>query len=103
VTAVRRAGPVVRPSPELAEKKIGLERFLFERVYRHPEVLARRADAQGALRQMFRVLVDAPDRLPAKFQRLAATEGVPRAVGDYLGGMTDRFALDEHRRLVSSA
>jgi dGTPase len=103
VAAVRRAGPVVRPSAELAEKKIGLERFLFERVYRHPEVLARRADAQGALRQMFRVLVDAPDRLPAKFQRLAATEGAPRAVGDYLAGMTDRFALDEQRRLVSSA
>jgi dGTPase len=103
VAAVRRAGPVVRPSPELAEKKIGLERFLFERVYRHPEVLARRADAQAALRQMYNVLVEAPGRLPVKFQRLAATDGVPRAVGDYLAGMTDRFALDEHRRLVASA
>jgi dGTPase len=65
-------------------------------------VLARRGQAQQALREMFAALVRAPGNLPAKFRRLAATEGVPRAAGDYLAGMTDRFALDEHRRLTAS-
>jgi len=102
VEAVRQAGILVRPSPELAEKKIGLERFLFNRVYRHPQVLDRRADAQSALRRMFHVLMGDAARLPPKFQRLAEQEGLPRAVGDYLAGMTDRFALDEHDRLVAS-
>jgi dGTPase len=102
VETVRQAGILVRPSPELAEKKIGLERFLFDRVYRHPQVLARRADAQSALRQMFHGLASDAGRLPPKFQRLAEHEGLPRAVGDYLAGMTDRFALDEHERLATS-
>jgi dGTPase len=101
VAAVRSAGMVVRPSAELAEKKLGLERFLFDRVYRHPRVLAGRGDAQHALRQMFALLVSDASRLPAKFRRLAECDGLPRAVGDYLAGMTDRFALEEHGRLVT--
>lgn len=102
VAAVRKAGVVVKPSAELAEQKIGLERFLFERVYRHSKVLARRGEAQQALRELFDVLSSDVDLLPSKFQRLAARDGLPRAVGDYLAGMTDRFALEEHARLFAS-
>jgi dGTPase len=100
VAAARRLGVIVRPSAELAQQKPGLERFLFEHVYRHPEVLARRRDAQQALRQMYAALVRDPANLPAKFLRLAEQDGLPRAVGDYLAGMTDRFALEEQRRLL---
>jgi dGTPase len=102
VAAVRRAGRIVKPSVELAQKKIGLERFLFDRVYRHPDVLARRGEAQQALREMFDLLAGDGGLLPAKFQRIAAKDGLPRAVGDYLAGMTDRFALEEHARLVAN-
>ena len=84
----------------MAEKKSGLEAFLFERVYRHPEVLAKRAAAQQALRESFHALVSEPERLPLKFRRLADRDGVHRAVADYLAGMTDRFAFQEHRRLM---
>ena len=97
---VRRAPLIARPSPELAARKFRLEQFLFERVYRHPDVLSKRRDAQRALRDMYAVLVERPDRLPAKFRRFAAADGVHRAVADYLAGMTDRFALEEHRRLT---
>ena len=100
VNAVRNAPSIVRPSNMLAEKKAILERFLFDNVYRHPVVLEKRVPAQQALRDSFDVLVNAPEKLPNKFQRLAETEGLPRAVGDYLAGMTDRFALEEFRRLV---
>jgi dGTPase len=97
---VRCSPPVVLPSKSLLEKKLNLERFLFDKVYRHPRVLAEREPAQRALREMFNLLANEPEKLPAKFRRIADSEGIPRAVGDYLAGMTDRFALDEHRRLT---
>jgi dGTPase len=101
VADVRSMPTLVNPSPEVAEKKLGLERFLFDRVYRHPDVLAKRHHAQQALRESFQWLVNEPDRLPAKFRRLAERDGVHRAVGDYLAGMTDRYAIEQHKRLAS--
>jgi len=100
VEAVRRSAPNVSTARKLLEKKINLEQFLFDKVYRHPRVLAEREPAQRALREMFTLLVKEPEKLPAKFRRLAEGEGVPRATGDYLAGMTDRFAMDEHQRLT---
>jgi dGTPase len=101
VADVRRLPLVAAPSTELAEKKRGLECFLWNEVYRHPKVVARRGVAQQALREMFDLYVAAPDRLPPRFQQRAAVDGGPRAVADYLAGMTDRFAWDEHRRLTA--
>jgi dGTPase len=100
VEDVRRSAVLVIPSIELFEKKQNLERFLFDKVYRHPRVVAEREPAQRAVREMFELLTNEPEKLPPKFRRLAETEGILRATGDYLAGMTDRFALDEHQRLV---
>jgi dGTPase len=100
VADVRAAPVIVRSSLELAEKKAGLERFLFDSVYHHPTVLAERKKAQQVLREMFTALTADSSLLPAKFLRIADADGVPRAVGDYLGGMTDRFAFEQHRKLV---
>jgi dGTPase len=97
---VRQAPLTILPTAALAEKKLNLERFLFDKVYRHPGVLEQRLIAQQALRETFNVLVNEPKNLPLKFQRLAEHEGIPRSTGDYLAGMTDRYAFDEHRRLV---
>ncbi len=101
VADVRRASGLVTPSPEIADLKQGLERFLFKSVYRHRQVEATRDAARRALREMFDRLVHHPDRLPAKFRARASTDGVARAVADYLAGMTDRYALEEHRRLTA--
>ena len=84
----------------MLEKKIELEQFLFDKVYRHPGMLAKRGQAQVALRESFRALAAKLELLPAKFRRLAEREGTARAVGDYLAGMTDRFAFEEHKRLI---
>ena len=56
VPDVRTAPVMIGPSAELAEKKANLERFLFDKVYRHPAVLAKRQPAQQALRDTFDVL-----------------------------------------------
>jgi dGTPase len=102
VADVRRATVIVRPSQALSGKKIELEEFLFDKVYRHPGVVAKRCNAQQALRESFAALLADPQKLPAKFRRLAKQEGIRRAAADYLSGMTDRFAFEEHKRLIGS-
>jgi dGTPase len=49
---------------------------------------------------MFAAIIADRGRLPAKFSGIAVKEGLPRATADYLAGMTDRFALEEHDRLI---
>ncbi|MCC7475255.1 MAG: deoxyguanosinetriphosphate triphosphohydrolase [Pirellulales bacterium] len=96
---VHQAPPLVTSSPELSDKKSVLEHFLLQNVYRHPTLLAKRRPAQHRLMELFDRFLKEPSLLPVKFQQLAETEGLPRTVADYLAGMTDRFAFDEHRRL----
>ncbi len=102
--AAARARPscLVDLSSQMAEQKKELQRLLFERVYRHPFVLEQRFKAGEALRAMFRRITENQELLPAKFAAVAAQDGLPRAAADYLAGMTDRFALDEHVRLSQS-
>jgi dGTPase len=100
VEDVRRSPIVVRASSELLAKKASLEQFLFKAVYHHPDVMAKRRHAQQLLGEMFAIFLNRVEVLPSKFRRIAEAEGNARAVADYLAGMTDRFAFEEHRRLV---
>ena len=97
--AVRQTEIVVAVSSELAEQKADLERFLRERVYRHPDVLTHRREAQSMLAAMFAGYRDNPQLLPRRFQGRAEQAGLARTVGDYLAGMTDRYARREFERL----
>jgi dGTPase len=101
VADVRQSPILVRASSGLSAKKAELEIFLFKSVYHHFAVLAKRQQAQRALRESFDILTKNASLLPAKFLRIAELEGVPRAAADYLAGMTDHFAMAEHRRLTS--
>jgi dGTPase len=110
--------PLVGFSPELAGLKEGLERFLRDRVYRHHRVLRMTANGKRILSALFAEYVKSPELLPERHlrrwagadavagpptgPRLPARTAVPaleRVVGDYLAGMTDRFAQQEYRRL----
>ncbi len=99
VEAVRHAPTLVRHSRELTALKAELESLLSERVYRHPQVLEMRAKVQAQLEEMFHGYVDRPELLPDGFRARISNTGLQRTVGDYLAGMTDRFALREHARL----
>jgi dGTPase len=101
VADVRRAESIVGVNPELAELKRQLEKFLYDRVYRHPEVLRLRSQAQTMLAEMFAGYVARGELLPSSFQQRAARVGLRRSVGDYLAGMTDRFAQQEYGRLFA--
>ena len=88
---------LVIASPTIAAQKEELEKFLHDRVYRHPNVLAERAVAERAVRELFWRYSKAPQSLPPKFQSRIAEDGVSRSVCDYLANMTDRFALGQYR------
>ncbi len=98
--SVREIGMQLLMSTELESEKQELEAFLFENVYRHPKLLDMRQRAATRVKQMFKLLVAYPERLPPRFQQLAAKHGEERSVGQYLAGMTDRFCDETYIQLV---
>jgi dGTPase len=103
---VRRAGrALVGLSPALRQADRDLKAFLFAHMYRHPEVKRVREKADAIVRRLFRAYVDDPTAMPADWAAKAdeGDGGRARAVADYIAGMTDRFALNEYRRLFDPA
>jgi dGTPase len=90
---------VVGFSSEVADKNRQLKRFLLENLYRHYKVERMRVKAERYLVQLFSVYIAHPTLLPRKYQLKMEREGRERVVCDYIAGMTDRFALDEFKRL----
>jgi dGTPase len=97
--------PVVIFSDEMRRHATALKAFLFERMYRHYRVNRMSLKAHRVVRELFQAFFAEPDCLPGEWRLLAAGPGAAqtaRIVADYLAGMTDRFALDEHRRLFDT-
>ena len=81
-----------------------LRQFLFERMYRHYRVNRTRSQARRLLGEMFQLFMAEPATLPPEWSGKAGTAGEAkraRAVCDYIAGMTDRYAIEEHRKLFS--
>jgi dGTPase len=103
VQDVRDAGRcLVNFSAPMAAAEREVKVFLFARVYRHEDVLAMRKLVSGIVRDLFARFMAEPEAMPrpwnAELGGLDET-GLARRVCDYIAGMTDRFAIDEHRRL----
>lgn len=100
VDDVRAAATLlVACSPELAPLKAGLEQFLHARVYQHHRVQHMKQRGQRILKALFDEFCTHPELLPDHFTRRYKDDPLPRVVGDYLAGMTDRFAQQEYLRL----
>jgi dGTPase len=76
-----------------------LKQYLQRELYRHPRIQETKQYFARVLRELFTAYTAAPAELPDRYRRRADGDGVARAVCDYIAGMTDRFALQEHRRL----
>ena len=76
-----------------------LKRHLFEHFYMHPRVCRRSGRAERVLGDLFRAFRKDSRRLPETVRARFEGDGEPRAIADYIAGMTDRFALAEHARL----
>ena len=102
--AVRRAkSKVVSFSPAIAEANQVIKDFLNARMYRHWRVNRMTTKARVVAGELFRLLHDDTSLLPDDWRARAGEGGTQRAagvVGDYIAGMTDRYAMDEHRRLT---
>jgi len=105
VEQVRLLGrPVVAFSGEMRAHDRALKRFLFERMYRHYRVNRMSSKARRVVRDLFQLFLAEPECLPGEWRALPRDDQseTARIVADYLAGMTDRFALDEHRRLFDT-
>lgn len=101
-----REKPLMAYSEPVAERSRALKKFLFDNLYRHHRVYRMTVKAQRVVRELFTALYEDPRLLPPDFQAEArrmeaesGDSGRARAVADYVAGMTDRYALDEHERL----
>ena len=86
----------------MTENLARLRAFLHERMYRHWRVMRTRSQARRILAQMFELFVAEPELLPPEWQtRLGGLAETQRArlICDYIAGMTDWFAIEEHKRL----
>jgi dGTPase len=99
---IRRLGrPVIRfADPTFAELK-EIRAFLYVRMYRHWAVQRMRRKARMVVEELFATFFEAPELMPHDWNACVALEATGRArvVSDYIAGMTDRYALQEHRRV----
>jgi dGTPase len=108
VAAVRGlADPVASLSRDALVAAGAVKAFLFGRLYRHPRLVATRAQAHAIVGDLARCFLDHPERLPTPWALRGAPSacgmaGRARLVSDYIAGMTDRHALREHRRLFDA-
>ena len=102
VESVRSApGPLVRFSPEMASQRRELQDLLKREVYRNYRVVRMASKARRFVEDLFGEYVGHPEALPPYFQRWTEEVGLHRGVCDYIAGMTDRYAQDEHRKLFN--
>ncbi|MEO0913787.1 MAG: deoxyguanosinetriphosphate triphosphohydrolase, partial [Pseudomonadota bacterium] len=104
VADIRGLGrPVVRFSDAMFAELKEIRTFLFARMYRHPQVAKMREKSDRIVRDLFAAFMDDVGLLPGEWEAAAkACTEVDRArmVADYVAGMTDRFAIDLHRKLT---
>ena len=105
-----RSEPLMRFSDEVRAEHLELKRYLREHLYRHYRVLRMTNKARKVIHELFAIMLEDVALMPTEHQgaarRLEAEggrAGRARAVADYIAGMTDRFAILEHRRLFNPA
>jgi dGTPase len=92
-------------APAVTEAEADIKTFLKQHMYRHPRVMRVMGEAEDIVANLFARYLDDPAALPAEWQDGIAQEGDAaraRRIGNFIAGMTDRFALTEHQRLFDS-
>jgi dGTPase len=101
VEEVRRSPErMVGFSSELREKNKELKEYLFGHLYRHTRVIRMGSKAERILEDLFEAYLSQPEQMPPRFvMRVGEGEEIHRVIADYVAGMTDRYAMDEHKKL----
>lgn len=90
-------------SPAMEELRVQAKAFLSRRLYRSPELAEGRSEAEDVVATLFHAWVEEPARMPPGQLEDVASEGAPRAVADYIAGMTDAFILARYEEFLLSA
>ncbi|WP_408057858.1 deoxyguanosinetriphosphate triphosphohydrolase [Undibacterium rugosum] len=100
---VRAAPKLIAFSDAVHLQASELKQFLFQHLYRHYQVNRMTSKARRVVRELFDALMQEPGLLPPDYQaqRQDDTQAQARKIADYIAGMTDRYAMREHRRLFS--
>lgn len=99
---VRAGPPLIRFSPKMREETTALKRFLYANLYRHYKVNRMRVKASRIVRELFEAFMTDPVLLPFDYQVPGGdTMKQARKIADYIAGMTDRYAIREHKRIFS--
>jgi dGTPase len=92
--------PLVCLSPALDAQRLELKAFLMDNLYRHYRVIRMTEKARRVMTELFQAYMSEPKQLPPHvLDRQRLGDALPRVIADYIAGMTDRFALEEHRKL----
>jgi dGTPase len=86
-------------SKEMMDLRRPLREFLIKKLYCHYRVIRMSNKAKRFIQELFNVYIKSPEQLPPHIEKRVAVDGVRRAVCDYIAGMTDRYALDEYKKL----
>jgi dGTPase len=100
IADIRKLPQLVHFSNDIAEQNLKLKQFLRKNLYHHYQVNRMSAKAARIVRELFTAFFENTGLLPNEFQAYAETDKA-RAVADYIAGMTDRFAIREHRKLFT--
>ncbi len=96
-----RAGPAfISFSDEVKQQQHALQAFLRTNLYKHYRVQRMANKARRIVRELFAAFLEEPPLLPPEFQA-RARQDAPRAIADYVAGMTDRYAIKEYRRIFA--
>ena len=102
IDEVRAAPPLIQFSPQMRAETTALKRFLYANLYRHYQVNRMRVKASRVVRELFDAFMAEPVLLPPDYQEAGADASrQARKIADYIAGMTDRYAIREHRRIFS--
>ncbi|MDY6934436.1 MAG: deoxyguanosinetriphosphate triphosphohydrolase [Spirochaetota bacterium] len=87
-------------SSEIENANDELKNFLDEKLYQHYRVVRMSIKARKVVRELFTLYLEFPNALPFDYFKRIEVDGLKRTISDYIAGMTDRYALEEHQRLT---
>ncbi len=90
---------VIGYSDEMRRRNREMKDFLYQKLYRHYRVVRMQVKAERIITDLFTAYCEEPAILPTHVQKMTPVRGLERTVCDYIAGMTDRFAVEEHARL----
>ncbi len=94
---------VIGFSEEMHRRNRQMKDFLYAHMYRHYRVVRMAVKAERIITDLFKTYLAEPAILPGHFQEVSEVRGLERTIADYIAGMTDRYAIEEHQKLFDPA